>query len=52
MMVATSVILGWLYNNTGGALPVVVPTHAASNMALFGEVTGEVNSRSNSSIDT
>jgi membrane protease YdiL (CAAX protease family) len=42
MVVATSVILGWLYNNTRGALPVVMLTHAASNMAPFGEVTGEL----------
>jgi membrane protease YdiL (CAAX protease family) len=41
-VVATSVILGWLYNNTKGALPVVMITHAASNMAAFGEVTGEL----------
>jgi membrane protease YdiL (CAAX protease family) len=41
-VVATSVILGWLYNNTKGALPVVMITHAASNMAPFGEVTAEL----------
>jgi membrane protease YdiL (CAAX protease family) len=41
-VVATSVILGWLYNNTRGALPVVMITHAASNMAAFGEVTAEL----------
>lgn len=42
MVVATSVLLGWLYNNTDGALPVVMVTHAASNMAPFGRVTGEM----------
>lgn len=40
VVVTTSVILGWLYNN-GGALPVVMLTHAASNMPPFGDVTGE-----------
>ena len=31
-VVTQSVILGWLYNNTKGALPVVTITHASHNM--------------------
>jgi membrane protease YdiL (CAAX protease family) len=42
MTVALSVVLGWLYNNTDGALPVVMVTHAASNMATIGRVTGDL----------
>lgn len=36
-----SVILGWLYNNTNGALPAVMITHASHNMPPIGEVTGD-----------
>lgn len=42
MTIAMSVILGWLYNNTDGALPVVMVTHAASNMASISRITGDV----------
>lgn len=42
MTIAMSTILGWLYNNTDGALPVVIVTHAASNMASIGRVTGNL----------
>ncbi|RDI69605.1 CPBP family intramembrane glutamic endopeptidase [Halopelagius longus] len=41
LMAAKSVLLGWLYNKTGGALPVVMVTHAAGNMPGFLTVTGE-----------
>ncbi len=37
-----SVILGWLYNNTEGALPVVMLTHASHNMPRVGNVTGNI----------
>ena len=37
-----SVLLGWLYNNTNGALPVVMIAHASHNMPRVGEVTGDV----------
>lgn len=42
MTIAISVILGWLYNNTDGVLPVVMITNAASNMASIGRVAGDV----------
>lgn len=42
MTIAMSVILGWLYNNTDGALPVIMVTHAASNMASITRITGDV----------
>lgn len=42
MTVTMSIILGWLYNSTDGALPVVMVTHAASNMASIGNVTGNM----------
>jgi len=42
MTIAMSVVLGWLYNNTDGALPVVMVTHAASNMASVGRVTSDL----------
>ena len=42
MTITMSIVLGWLYNNTGGALPVVMVTHAASNMASIGRVTGDL----------
>jgi membrane protease YdiL (CAAX protease family) len=42
MTIAMSTILGWLYNNTDGALPVVMVTHAASNMTSIGRVTGDL----------
>ena len=41
-VVALSVVLGWLYNNTGGALPVVMVAHASHNMPMFGTVTGDM----------
>lgn len=41
-IIVQSVILGWLYNNTKGALPVVMITHASHNMAPIGDVTGGV----------
>lgn len=40
MTIAMSVVLGWLYNNTDGVLPVVMVTHAASNMTAIGRVAG------------
>lgn len=42
MTITMSTVLGWLYNNTDGALPVVMVTHAASNMASIGRVTGDL----------
>jgi len=41
-LVAISVVLGWLYNNTEGALPVVMVTHASHNMPAVGDLTGDV----------
>lgn len=41
-VVALSVVLGWLYNNTGGALPVVMVAHASHNMPALGSVTGDM----------
>ena len=38
-VVVQSVILGWLYNNTKGALPVVMVTHASHNMPPIGTPT-------------
>ena len=35
-----SVILGWLYNNTKGALPVVMIAHASHNMPPVGDIAG------------
>lgn len=40
--VAFSVVLGWLYNATRGALPVVMITHAAHNRPDFLGVSGEM----------
>jgi membrane protease YdiL (CAAX protease family) len=37
-----SVILGWLYNNTDGALPVVMIAHASHNMPPIGDAAGDV----------
>jgi membrane protease YdiL (CAAX protease family) len=37
-----SVILGWLYNNTEGALPVVMIAHASHNMPRIGDAAGDV----------
>ncbi|QAU14066.1 CPBP family intramembrane metalloprotease [Halorubrum sp. BOL3-1] len=39
---AMSVILGWLYNNTKGALPVVMVAHASHNMPPIGDAGGDV----------
>ena len=36
-----SVILGWLYNNTDGALPVVMIAHASHNMPPIGDAAGD-----------
>ena len=36
-----SVILGWLYNNTEGALPVVMIAHASHNMPPIGDAAGD-----------
>ncbi|CAM3241381.1 type II CAAX prenyl endopeptidase Rce1 family protein [Stackebrandtia soli] len=33
-LVSTAVIYAWLYNGTGGALPVVLVAHAAHNVAI------------------
>ena len=41
-LVAMSVILGWLYNNTDGALPVVMIAHASHNMPRIGDAAGDV----------
>jgi len=41
-IVAMSVILGWLYNNTEGALPVVMIAHASHNMPRIGNAAGDV----------
>ena len=41
-IVAMSVILGWLYNNTDGALPVVMIAHASHNMPRIGDAAGDV----------
>ncbi|OYR43980.1 hypothetical protein DJ75_09800 [Halorubrum sp. Eb13] len=35
-----SVILGWLYNSTNGALPAVMIAHASHNMPPVGDPTG------------
>jgi membrane protease YdiL (CAAX protease family) len=40
--VAGSIVLGWLYNNTEGALPVVMVTHASHNMPPIGDPAGNV----------
>lgn len=37
-----SVVLGWLYNNTHGALPAVMVAHASHNMPPLGAPTGGV----------
>ena len=37
-----SVILGWLYNNTEGALPVVMVAHASHNMPRIADAAGGV----------
>lgn len=37
-----SVILGWLYNNTEGALPVVMIAHASHSMPRIGDAAGDV----------
>lgn len=37
-----SIILGWLYNTTHAALPVVMITHASHNMPPIGSPTGEI----------
>jgi membrane protease YdiL (CAAX protease family) len=39
---AMSVILGWLYNNTEGALPVVMVAHASHNMPRVGDAAGDI----------
>ena len=41
-VIAMSVILGWLYNNTGGALPAVMIAHASHNMPRVGDPAGDV----------
>jgi membrane protease YdiL (CAAX protease family) len=41
-IVAVSVIFGWLYNNTGAALPVVMVAHASHNLPPVGRPTGDV----------
>ncbi|WP_158294464.1 MULTISPECIES: CPBP family intramembrane glutamic endopeptidase [Halorubrum] len=41
-IIAMSVILGWLYNNTGGALPAVMIAHASHNMPRIGDAAGDV----------
>ena len=41
-VIALSVILGWLYNNTEGALPVVMIAHASHNMPRIGNAAGDV----------
>jgi membrane protease YdiL (CAAX protease family) len=41
-VIALSVILGWLYNNTEGALPVVMIAHASHNMPRIGNAAGGV----------
>ena len=41
-IISMSVILGWLYNNTKGALPVVMIAHASHNMPPIGDVAGDV----------
>ena len=41
-VVAFSLVLGWLYNATEGALPVVMLTHAAHNRPDFLGVSGEM----------
>ncbi|QAU11450.1 CPBP family intramembrane metalloprotease [Halorubrum sp. BOL3-1] len=41
-IISMSVILGWLYNNTEGALPVVMIAHASHNMPPIGDVAGNV----------
>lgn len=38
-VVSMSIVLGWLYNNTEGALPVVMITHASHNMPPIGTPT-------------
>lgn len=40
-LVSASVVFGWLYNSTDGALPVVMVAHAASNMPPFLAIAGE-----------
>lgn len=40
-VVTVSVVLGWLYNSTDGALPVVMVTHASHNMPPVGTPTGD-----------
>ncbi|ELZ42599.1 hypothetical protein C463_10660, partial [Halorubrum californiense DSM 19288] len=39
---AISVILGFLYNNTEGALPAVMIAHASHNMPRIGDAAGDV----------
>lgn len=39
-VISMSVILGWLYNNTKGALPAVMIAHASHNMPPIGDVAG------------
>lgn len=41
IQVAKSIVLAWLYNETGGALLVAMVVHAAGNMPGFLTVTGE-----------
>ena len=41
-IIAMSVILAWLYNNTEGALPVVMIAHASHNMPRIGDAAGDV----------
>jgi membrane protease YdiL (CAAX protease family) len=41
-VIAMSVILGWLYNNTEGALPVVMVAHASHNMPRIGDAAGDL----------
>lgn len=40
-VVAISILFAWLYNSTGGAIPVVMIAHASHNMPSFVAVSGE-----------
>jgi membrane protease YdiL (CAAX protease family) len=42
MSIGISIVYGWLYNSTSGALPVVMVAHAASNMPGILRTTGAV----------
>ncbi|ERG97671.1 MAG: putative metal-dependent membrane protease [Haloquadratum sp. J07HQX50] len=41
-IIVMSIILGWLYNSTNAALPVVMVTHASHNMPPIGSPTGNI----------